>query len=76
MQKGGLDTTQAEERLKVSISGLCNFLGARLMARLVILKGTVAADKNEILFSQFGINYNKEDEMFRKGSIVFRDVHR
>ena len=37
------------------------------------LKGTVAADKNEILFSRFGINYNAELEIFRKGSVVFRD---
>ncbi|KAL2039279.1 hypothetical protein N7G274_007947 [Stereocaulon virgatum] len=37
------------------------------------LKGTLAADKNEILFSQFGINYNNEPEMYRKGSVVFRD---
>lgn len=37
------------------------------------LKGTVAADKNEILFSRFGINYNNEPDMFRKGSVVFRE---
>ncbi|KAK4242669.1 Thg1 C terminal domain-containing protein [Achaetomium macrosporum] len=37
------------------------------------LKGTLAADKNEILFSQFGINYNNEPEMYKKGSVVFRD---
>ena len=37
------------------------------------LKGTVAADKNEILFSRFGINYNNEKDMFRKGSVVFRE---
>ncbi|KAL2271045.1 hypothetical protein VTJ83DRAFT_416 [Remersonia thermophila] len=37
------------------------------------LKGTFAADKNEILFSRFGINYNNEHEMFKKGSVVFRD---
>ncbi|KAL9634075.1 MAG: hypothetical protein Q9164_004309 [Protoblastenia rupestris] len=37
------------------------------------LKGTSAANKNEILFSQFGINYNEEPEMFRKGSVLFRD---
>ncbi|KAI9892980.1 MAG: tRNA-His guanylyltransferase [Vezdaea aestivalis] len=36
------------------------------------LAGTVAADKNEILF-RFGINYNNEPDMYRKGSIVFRD---
>lgn len=38
------------------------------------LQKTIAADKNEILFSDFGINYNSEDEMYRKGSVVYRDV--
>lgn len=37
------------------------------------LKGTVSSDKNEILFSRYGINYNNEPEMFRKGSVVFRE---
>ncbi|MCJ1322904.1 tRNA-His guanylyltransferase [Xylographa vitiligo] len=37
------------------------------------LKGTVAADKNEILFTKYGINYNEEPEIFRKGSFVYRD---
>ncbi|CAG9955147.1 unnamed protein product [Clonostachys rosea f. rosea IK726] len=37
------------------------------------LAGTLAADKNEILFSRFKINYNNEPEMFKKGSVVFRD---
>jgi len=37
------------------------------------LKGSVAADKNEILFSRFGINYNNEPEMFKKGSVVYRE---
>jgi len=37
------------------------------------LKGTFAADKNEILFSRFKINYNNEPEMYKKGSVVFRD---
>lgn len=37
------------------------------------LKGTVSSDKNEILWSRFGINYNNEPEMFRKGSVVFRE---
>lgn len=36
------------------------------------LKGSLAKDKNEILFSQFGINYNNEPEMFRKGSLILR----
>ncbi|CAD6592244.1 MAG: tRNA-His guanylyltransferase [Alectoria sarmentosa] len=51
MQKGGMDATQAEERLK----------------------GTVASEKNEILFSELKINYKNEAEMFKKGSIVYRD---
>ncbi|ODM18756.1 tRNA(His) guanylyltransferase [Aspergillus cristatus] len=36
------------------------------------LKGTVSSDKNEILFSRYGINYNNEDEMYKKGSVVYR----
>lgn len=38
------------------------------------LSGTVSADKNEILFKQFGINYNNEPECFKKGTILYRDV--
>lgn len=36
------------------------------------LRGTLAADKNEILFTQFGINYNALDAMLRKGTILLR----
>ena len=36
------------------------------------LRGTLSGDKNEILFSQFGINYNCEPEMFRKGTVLIR----
>ncbi|XP_041846079.1 probable tRNA(His) guanylyltransferase isoform X3 [Melanotaenia boesemani] len=46
VQKGGLTTVQADERLK----------------------GTLAADKNEILFSEFDINYNNESAFHRKGT--------
>ena len=38
------------------------------------LEGTEAADKNEILWADFGVNYNKEPAIFRKGSILYRDV--
>jgi tRNA(His) guanylyltransferase len=38
------------------------------------LKGTLASDKNEILWARYGINYNDEQEIFKKGSIVFREV--
>ncbi|XP_038628983.1 probable tRNA(His) guanylyltransferase isoform X4 [Tachyglossus aculeatus] len=34
------------------------------------LKGTLAADKNEILFSEFNINYNNEPPMYRKGTVL------
>lgn len=38
------------------------------------MQGSLAADKNEILFSRFKINYNNEPEIYKKGSVVFRDV--
>lgn len=38
------------------------------------LKGTVASDKHEILFQEFRINYHKEAECFKKGTVMFRDV--
>ena len=34
------------------------------------LSSTVAKDKNEILFSEFGMNYNNEPEQFRKGTTL------
>ena len=36
------------------------------------LKGTLAKEKNEILFSEFDINYNKEPEQFRKGTTMVK----
>ncbi|KAL2419581.1 tRNA(His) guanylyltransferase [Exophiala dermatitidis] len=47
--------------------------GMSLTAAEEFLKGTVSSDKNEILWSRFGINYNNELEMFRKGSVVYRE---
>ncbi|KAH7663121.1 tRNA(His) guanylyltransferase protein [Dioscorea alata] len=35
------------------------------------LKGTVSKDKNELLFQQFGVNYDKLPAIFRKGSCVY-----
>ncbi|KAG5853470.1 hypothetical protein ANANG_G00073800 [Anguilla anguilla] len=53
VQRGGLSTVQAEDRLK----------------------GTLAADKNEILFSEFNINYNNEPLIHRKGtSLIWEKV--
>ena len=34
---------------------------------------TQAKDKNEILFSDFGINYNNEPEQFRKGTLLIKN---
>jgi len=36
------------------------------------LKGTVSGDKNEILFGRFGINYNNEPVVCRKGTVIYR----
>ncbi|KAI5633954.1 tRNAHis guanylyltransferase domain-containing protein [Phthorimaea operculella] len=36
------------------------------------LCGTVSADKNEILFSEFKINYNGEPEIFKRGTLLLR----
>ncbi|KAH3686319.1 hypothetical protein WICPIJ_002681 [Wickerhamomyces pijperi] len=36
------------------------------------LSGTFSADKNEILWKDFGINYNDEPEIFKKGSLIFK----
>lgn len=34
----------------------------------------MSADKNEILFKRFGINYNNEEEIYKKGSVIYRQV--
>lgn len=39
-----------------------------------ILSGSSSGDKNEILFSSYGINYNNELEQFRKGTIFTLDI--
>lgn len=38
------------------------------------MNGSLSKDKNELLFSRFGINYNNEPEFFKKGSIVIRET--
>lgn len=37
-----------------------------------MLAGTLADFKNELLFREFGINYNELPAMYKKGSIVIR----
>lgn len=36
------------------------------------LKGTFSKDKHEMLFTEFGINYNDVEPIFRRGSILLR----
>lgn len=38
------------------------------------LSGTYSSDKHELLFKQFGVNYNNEEEIWKKGSVIFRDM--
>ncbi|KAK0091711.1 hypothetical protein PV326_002796 [Microctonus aethiopoides] len=38
------------------------------------LKGSLSSDKNELLFKEFGINYNKEPLMFRKGTTLIKKL--
>jgi tRNA(His) 5'-end guanylyltransferase len=33
----------------------------------------VVSDKNEIMF-QLGVNYNNEPEMYKKGTVLYRNV--
>jgi len=53
VNKGGLSTTEAEKKLK----------------------GTLSGDKNEMLFTEFNINYNTEPEFFKKGTTLIRDSY-
>lgn len=41
----------------------------------MLMQGTIASEKHEILFSEFKINYNNEADMFKKGTIIYRDVY-
>lgn len=43
-----------------------------LKFHFLFFQGTVASDKHEILFSNFKINYNNEAEMFKKGTLLYR----
>lgn len=34
------------------------------------LRGTVSAEKHDILFLEYDVNYNKEPEMYKKGTVL------
>lgn len=38
------------------------------------LSGTLSQDKHEILFTEFGFNYNNDQEMFKKGTVVVKEM--
>lgn len=38
------------------------------------LRGTLASHKNELLFQEFGLNYNNEPPLFRKGTTLIRKL--
>ena len=40
---------------------------------LSAMQGTSSADKNELMFSQFNINYNDLPQIFRKGTVILRN---
>jgi hypothetical protein len=42
----------------------------------LLAQGTLSSQKQEILFSQFGINYNNLEPMYRKGSLVIWEEER
>lgn len=71
--KGGMSNTDAEQELKVSpLPGVVDL--PWLIARMH--QGTISSDKNEILFQRFGINYNNEEDIYKKGSVIYRQVDR
>jgi len=70
----GKTETEAELALRVSNRQAAVLtIGISLTQLVSLWQGTVSSQKNEILFSQFNINYNKLPEMFRKGSVLFKE---
>ena len=70
VQKGGMDASNAEERLKV----FCFHDVSMAVFPLILKQGTIASEKHEILFSEFKINYQDEADIFKKGSMIYREV--
>lgn len=63
----GVSNSEAQKQIKVKIlltsSPTCVCIYIRL-------QDTCAAEKNELLFSKFGINYNKLPQLYRKGTTL------
>jgi tRNA(His) guanylyltransferase len=79
VERAGHSQRQAEKILKVSCR-TCTMIETPQCSRVSTListkQDTNSAQKNEMLFSQFDVNYNNEPAMFRKGSIFARHVVR
>ena len=69
VQEGKQTTTQAHEALRVSV--IRRGGGVFVLTRGA--KGTNSAQKNQLLFERFGMNYNDVSERMRKGSVVIRE---
>jgi len=54
------------------VSLVSRYIGGLTRIRFNDIQGTVSKDKNEILFSRFGINYNEIMPRYRKGSVFVR----
>jgi tRNA(His) guanylyltransferase len=69
VQQGGLTETEAEREMKACL----RVIPARIHAHSSLQEqARFAADKNEMLFSRFQINYNNLPAMFRRGTILIR----
>ncbi|KAJ2858240.1 tRNA-histidine guanylyltransferase 1-like, partial [Coemansia erecta] len=82
VNKGGLSQKDAEKRLSVSIrldNNSTGLFGAPIgrcdtgVLDANTCMGTLSSDKNELLFSEFNLNYNDEAEIFKRGSVLIRD---
>lgn len=72
--KGGMTTTEAEDALKVSWTAVVGFSVFTCLLSDLHAQGSLAKDKNEILWSRFDINYNNEPEIYKKGTVIYRAV--
>lgn len=74
---GGRSAQEANKELSVRFPPPLSFLQPslslpleRALTRRTNEQGTISSQKQELLFSTFGINYNNLPPMFRKGSVL------
>lgn len=64
--------THINNQYNTCYGALRNQAGKTPSEAQVVMKGTLADFKNEILLAQFGINNNELPEHFKKGSVIIR----